>query len=386
MAITFVAESSNSGTASTSGKLKAPAGIVSGDILLVKVAVYHGAEAPTTPAGWTLITSYELEEKGGVDSTEAWYWMRWTTGTEWEWKWSTSANHQIECLAYRGCVATGSPIDAATVENHKKITGNKATHPGITLAHPNEVVVAAASNDQGFNWKALGSPWTPRASEEDEILEERAFTAAGATGAVNFEATGSATEGGYGVMVLGLIPSGARNIERLEPTAQFDGGVIIPSGAAANKVLTSTAAGEGFWSSVLAAMLGSEVVETAKIKLLAITTALLALGAVTPEKTSQASIPKPSASVNTQEVGTPGVVRKVVVAFTGNGTETKVKIVHGLGSLSTIAFAQLAATKLPGEQPTTALGKWVEESSTQGTFTFTTAPASKAEVFITVIG
>jgi hypothetical protein len=99
-----------------------------------------------------------------------------------------------------------------------------------------------------------------------------------------------------------------------------------------------------------------------------------------------ATVPAPSASENVQVLGSIGVSRKLVCAFTGNAAATTVTIKHNLKTQATVAFAQKATTKLPTEQPTVALGKWVPINTNEGTYTFTAAPGAKEEIFITVIG
>lgn len=134
------------------------------------------------------------------------------------------------------------------------------------------------------------------------------------------------------------------------------------------------------------APLGNEGVTTAKIKAEAVTEAKLASKAVGAEKTTQATVPEPSATENEKVLGGGGVARTLMVAYTGNGAETKVKIKHSFAKQGVMAVAMKAVAKLPAEQPTTALGKWVNESATEGTYTFTAAPAGKEEMFILVIG
>lgn len=103
------------------------------------------------------------------------------------------------------------------------------------------------------------------------------------------------------------------------------------------------------------------------------------------EKVSTGTNPIPGAA-KAIVLGGGGVSRTLMVAFTGDGVITEVAITHNIGKQGCTAVAFKSAAKLPTEQPTTALGKWVNTSANAGTFTFTAAPANNEEVFILVTG
>ncbi len=132
--------------------------------------------------------------------------------------------------------------------------------------------------------------------------------------------------------------------------------------------------------------LGANSVKETNIENGAVTELKIGVKAVSDSRILLASIPTPSATENTKVIGAGGVAKVLMVAYTGDNVTTAVKIAHQFASQKTVAFAMKSATKLPTELPTTALGKWVNESTNEGTYTFTAAPGAKEEVFILILG
>lgn len=130
----------------------------------------------------------------------------------------------------------------------------------------------------------------------------------------------------------------------------------------------------------------SEAVTTAKIANLAVSGAKIAAATIGTAQLAVKNIPAPSATENTLVAGETRPAKIVAFAYTGNGAETKVAITHNMATQGVVAFATKSATKLPSEQPTTPLGKWVNESANAGTYTFTAAPGAKEEMFIVLVG
>lgn len=167
---------------------------------------------------------------------------------------------------------------------------------------------------------------------------------------------------------------------------------LTPTGVSTESVGTANLANGSVTTEKLAnnavthAKIALETINAETIASAAVTEPKLAAKSVGAVKTVQATVPVPSATENTKVVGAGGVARTLLVAYTGNGVETKVAIKHAFEKQGVLAFAMKSATKLPTELPTTALGKWVNETSEEGTYTFTAAPALKEEVFILVIG
>lgn len=139
--------------------------------------------------------------------------------------------------------------------------------------------------------------------------------------------------------------------------------------------------------SVTESKIGPEAIDEDSIKAGAVATAKLASGAVTASKVAVApALPVPGSEKEIVVAAEFGVLSKIVAAITGDNAKTAWKIKHSINTQGCVAFALKSASKLPTEQPTTSLGKWVNESTTEGTYTFTAAPAAKEELFILVIG
>jgi hypothetical protein len=114
-----------------------PAGIQSGDILIVAMNVNGGASSttPAAPSGWT--------QKGWVVNNQlSMYWKR-TDGTDTNVTFSTAINSR--CLgfvvAYRNCIASGDPFDV--VGTCANVSGSSnATAPSITTTTANNKTIA----------------------------------------------------------------------------------------------------------------------------------------------------------------------------------------------------------------------------------------------------
>lgn len=132
-------------------------------------------------------------------------------------------------------------------------------------------------------------------------------------------------------------------------------------------------------------VIAAESVVTAMLANLAVTEPKIGNKAVGAEKVGTGTIPVPGAE-KAIVFGGGAVARTLLVAFTGDGALTTVKIKHSIPKQGVMAVAFKSAAKLPTEAPATALGKWVNENETEGTYTFTAAPAAKEEVFILVFG
>jgi len=147
---------------------------------------------------------------------------------------------------------------------------------------------------------------------------------------------------------------------------------------------------------VTAAKLGAEVVETAKIKLLAVTEALLGAEAVSEAKikkgaVSATKLAAPSAKPAKPAEGAVAVAaasptRKVSAAIVGNGAKKEWVIEHNLETRLVEVTVQTGEAEEPGEVEPSASYKVKAISAKSVEVVFTTAPAAKALLYITVVG
>jgi len=118
-------------------------------VLLVETA----NQAVTTPAGWTLIGNIGTGTSGVAAASTAifGFWKRAASGAEADVTVADSGARQTACiLAFRGCVTTGSPIDAsATSVQATASTG--ASAPGLTTTADEALVVNVFSNALTLN-------------------------------------------------------------------------------------------------------------------------------------------------------------------------------------------------------------------------------------------
>jgi len=157
---------------------------------------------------------------------------------------------------------------------------------------------------------------------------------------------------------------------------------------------------------VTAAKLAPEAVETAKIKLLAITEVLLGSEAVgeakiKKEAVSEAKIKKEAVTASRLAAPTAKPVkpaegaitvaaaspaRKVSAAIVGNGVKKEWVIEHNLETRLVEVTVQISAAEEPGEAESAANYKVKAISAKSVEVVFTTAPAAKALLYITVVG
>ncbi len=160
----------------------------------------------------------------------------------------------------------------------------------------------------------------------------------------------------------------------------------------AESVLTANLAKEA----ITAVKLGAEVVETAKIKLLAVTEALLGPEAVSEAKikkgaVSAAKLAAPSAkpakpAEGATTLAAPSPARKVTAAIVGNGAKKEWVIEHGLETRLVEVAVQIGEGEEPAEVESSSNYKVRAISGKAVEVVFTTAPAAKALLYVTVVG
>ena len=147
---------------------------------------------------------------------------------------------------------------------------------------------------------------------------------------------------------------------------------------------------------VTAVKLGAEVVETAKIKLLAITEALLGAEAVSEAKIKKGAVSavklaaptakpaKPAEGAVTVAAASP--TRKASAAIVGNGAKKEWTIEHNLETRLVEVTVQSSEAEEPSEVEPAANYKVKAISAKAVEVVFTTAPAAKALLYVTVVG
>ena len=137
---------------------------------------------------------------------------------------------------------------------------------------------------------------------------------------------------------------------------------------------------------VTASRLGPQAVETAKIKTLAVTEGLLAAGAVSAAKLGAptAKPGKPAEGAITVAVASPG--RKVAAAIVGNGVKKEWVIEHKLETRLVQVAVQIGEAEEPGELESPSNYKVKPVSVKSVEVTFTAAPAAGKLLYITVVG
>ncbi len=131
--------------------------------------------------------------------------------------------------------------------------------------------------------------------------------------------------------------------------------------------------------------LENESITGAKVKNGTLTGAKVVANSIEPEKVKKATTPVAGAVEGEVILGTAGVVRTILAAWTAkHEAKPKVKIKHGLAIGYVEVAAWKASAKVPVEQ--VAIEKVVYVSAEEIEVTLTAEPAAKEEIFFVVQG
>lgn len=190
MALAFRSSTSTTYTSRTNTVVTAPGGIVDGDILILTMALVLAAPpAPTLPAGFTLLTS----RGNGVAGLNVNFLVAWKRAAGESGSYTVThatATTQVVLAAYSGCVGTGLPVEAVSVNRG---IGTTATALGITTVSANTMLVYA-----GHDWQGSGTLTPPTGFTErfDGLVycADKAQSASGATGNVTLTTANAGTD------------------------------------------------------------------------------------------------------------------------------------------------------------------------------------------------
>lgn len=125
-----------------------PAGHAVNDIGVL--IVEHANQAPSAPAGWTQFASTGTGTAGAAaaDGVTC-FWKRAASAAEASVTVADTGTRQIGViLVFRGCIATGSPIDVVTT-NFQATVSASATIPGVTTSLNDDLLVGILTNSLG---------------------------------------------------------------------------------------------------------------------------------------------------------------------------------------------------------------------------------------------
>lgn len=133
-----------------------PGGTQLNDVLLLMVESYAADSAPSTPSGYSLLTSSITSSGTGTRLTV--FWKR-HSGSESNPTIADTGDHQVAIiLPVRGCRTSGNPWDAVATDV-KSVASTSLTWPSVTTTVNEALVVyiATASQDLSTNQFDLGS-------------------------------------------------------------------------------------------------------------------------------------------------------------------------------------------------------------------------------------
>lgn len=142
----------------TSHTFTYPTGILAGDVLLLQLTAFSAAASNPVPlpAGWTLVDSWQNKRNA---SSGDWfyfntYWLRAGSALSGTFAvpMGSAALHDGMVSAFRGCLASGSPVDAHVVSEGTNTTSLQSGT--LTTTGPNRLVVGMTGNDQGQTFTA----------------------------------------------------------------------------------------------------------------------------------------------------------------------------------------------------------------------------------------
>lgn len=204
MAIAFRSKADVSNAASTTAVVSKPSGTTDGDMLVAFIA-WSNNRAITPPVGWTLRGGYS-------DELSNWLLACYTKvasseGSSWTWTFAASAANVGYVAAYSAPHAS-APFDG--IAGTSGIAGGSAVAaPSVVTSHDGDMVIAAVGGrpNSGLASWAAPSGMTERedsvsASSRTLAVADVVQSAAGATGAKSFAASGGTFGQGASVTLI----------------------------------------------------------------------------------------------------------------------------------------------------------------------------------------
>ena len=202
MTISFVGTTTFASGLSTSRTVNKPAGTTDGDILLGSLYI-ETTQDPVTGLSTPGFTA--SQDKFNATSIAHHDIVRYkrasAEGSNYQWSWTSNLFNEFNMFTYRGCISSGSPINAASTNSG---SGTTATLTGITTTVSNTMLVAFVTDSAGSTY-TFPAGWTNRGTGNSTgITQREKFQAAvGATG--NFAVT-LGTSGSWTAVLIALTP------------------------------------------------------------------------------------------------------------------------------------------------------------------------------------
>jgi PKD repeat protein len=178
-----------------------PAGVATGDVLVVQVTTEQNTTMATVPTGWTAIPSTPLSVGTG-SRLFAFYRAVPSAGFEpasYTWQQSTQQKWGAVMTAFRG-VSTTAPLETATATQVSSAAVKTLTVPGVTTTGGGAMLIGALGLNTAGASATLSSGWTlaaDSASTQRTVLAYRYAAAAGASGALTWTRAKVAPSGGW---------------------------------------------------------------------------------------------------------------------------------------------------------------------------------------------
>jgi hypothetical protein len=189
-----------SGTA-TDVVLTRPAGVATGDVLVVEITSDLAPSMNTVPAGWTAIVAAPLSA-GTTARVWAYYHVVGNAaGEPATYRWQLSARQKWSGVmtAFSG-VDNATPFDTVTSSQATTTAGTTLTVPGVTTVTPGAMLIGGVGLSNPGTAAKPPTGWTIASdslSTQRTVLAYRLTTAAGASGNLVWTLSKSTTAGGW---------------------------------------------------------------------------------------------------------------------------------------------------------------------------------------------
>lgn len=202
-----VAGTALAGTSATTAPIAVPAGVTSGQIILVDLYL-EASRTVTPPDGtWT-----EVGTRAATTTT--WHHRFWKRATAndsgtYTFTWTTATYRRGCAVRYPGCVATGTPYDTgagAPVSAARSSAGTVTPGVSLTTQGVDRLLVWSGTSFSSGSWTppTAGGTWTERYDSNEIGGAEKSQAVAGATGTVTGTHSASDNQTAW---LLALIPA-----------------------------------------------------------------------------------------------------------------------------------------------------------------------------------
>lgn len=179
--IAFRSEAHSTSANGNGATLTEPSGAASNDIFIALAACDTSSTSLGIPAGWTSLLNGT--SAGPLFKYNLAWIRRGGSAPSLVWTMSGSFYREVKIIAYSGCVAAGSPVEAQTDGGNTSVINPDC--PSVTTLHSNSYVIAVAVNWGGSSAGGWTAPtgYTNRSSNangDDTIMSAKKVAAAGA--------------------------------------------------------------------------------------------------------------------------------------------------------------------------------------------------------------